>query len=74
MRRLVVLLVALLGIGGIAHAQDKPKMDAETRAEAERRFRAGERFYNAGKYSEAATAFEMAYDQLPLPAIAFSVV
>lgn len=72
MRRYVIVLVALLGTGGVAQAQDKPKLDAETRSEAKRRFRAGERFYNAGKYVEAATAFEMAYGLLPLPAIAFS--
>ncbi|RMH41649.1 MAG: PEGA domain-containing protein [Deltaproteobacteria bacterium] len=46
--------------------------DPGARAEAERLFRAGERFYNDGQYEAAAQAFEQAYALLPLPAIAFS--
>lgn len=45
---------------------------ADDRADAERYFRTGERLLAAGELAAAATAFDDAYEILPLPEIAFS--
>jgi len=62
----LVLAAALLSSMGTVLAED-------SRKEAEAHFRTGDRFFKAAQYREAAEAFQMAYDLLPLPAIAFSL-
>ena len=59
--RILVLLIALTGI---AHAED--------RAKAERFFRSGEAAFRKQRYAVAADNFEQAYAEAPLPEIAFS--
>jgi len=56
-------LVLLLALAGLAHADRKA---------AERYFRAGEKAYRAQSFEAAATSFDRAYEELPLPEIAFS--
>jgi len=60
-----LLIVAL--VAGVAHAQP-----AQSRAAAERAFRAGEKAYKAQNFGAAAQNFEEAYKHLPIPEIAFS--
>lgn len=45
---------------------------ADDKKDAEALFRAGQQAFEAGKYQDAADAFDLAYAKLPLPAIAFS--
>jgi hypothetical protein len=59
-----VTLALLLGAAAPARA--------DNREEAEKLFRTGEAAFTAGNYVVAAQAFEEAYAQLSLPAIAFS--
>lgn len=57
-------LLPLLLVARIAHADD--------RAAAERYFRAGAKAFAAQNFAAAATDFDEAYKQLPMPEIAFS--
>lgn len=59
MRALVVLVV----LASVAHADRKT---------AERYFQAGEKAYRAQSFAAAAQNFDRAYEELPLPEIAFS--
>jgi hypothetical protein len=58
------ILLSLLLVAHVAHADD--------RATAERYFRAGAKAYAAQSFDAAATDFDEAYKNLPLPEIAFS--
>ncbi len=49
-----------------------PGLAVADKAEAEKLFRAGERYFESGRYDMAADAFERANETLPLPAIVFS--
>jgi tetratricopeptide (TPR) repeat protein len=69
MTRSIVVSLVVLSAAATARAQG---VDPAARASAEQKFRAGEQAYNAGKYADAALAFEDAWKVLPLPAIAFS--
>lgn len=65
-RAATALLAAALAAATAAPAA------ADDRADAERYFRTGERLLAAGELAAAATAFDDAYEILPLPEIAFS--
>ncbi len=64
MSRVAVALACVAALAAAARADDKK--------DAEALFRAGQQAFEAGKYQDAADAFELAYAKLPLPAIAFS--
>lgn len=66
MRAVVVAVVLAVTAASIAPAR------ADDRATAERYFRTGERLFDAGEFVAAARAFEDAFKNMPLPAIAFS--
>lgn len=68
----LVLFSIALGLAAVVASPATAAAQGDQRAEAERFFRAGESAYNAGQYDVAAQAFERAYAQLSVPAIAFS--
>lgn len=68
MRGVCVLVVAL----GALLLAARPAVADNSRAQAEKFFRAGEHAYKTGQYTVAAQAFEEAYKLMPVPAIAFS--
>jgi hypothetical protein len=63
--RVVAVLSLLVALAGAVHADGD-------RAKAEAFFDAGRRAYNQQSFAAAAAQFELAYAELPLPAIAFS--
>lgn len=70
-RRRTRAAIALLAVAVAATTAAAP-VAADDRTDAERYFRTGERLLAAGELAAAATAFDDAYEILPLPEIAFS--
>jgi len=67
-RAAVVVVLAVVAAAPAARAD----VSAEHRAAAERYFHAGEQAYKAQDFQAAAEDFDHAFDELPLPEIAFS--
>lgn len=78
--RCLVVLCVLLGVLGVAYADDrKPKRGTTEgsaqadRAKAKKHFERGEKLFALGKFEQALDQYQLAYDAAPIPDFLFNM-
>ncbi|MEM1416156.1 MAG: hypothetical protein AAGH15_14710 [Myxococcota bacterium] len=74
LRRLFMACALLFAFAPpLATAQEGPPLDPRADEEARMRFELGRRYYDEGRFAEAATEFERAYEASPRPQLLYNV-